>query len=84
MDGRKRLSGAMYKKISEEKKRKNDKIINNTAKISYFFNVKSDPSTSSLIVPWKLALLCQSPLHLQLKETVIKKTQVVYSCKKLR
>lgn len=47
MDGRIRLSGAQYKKSAEVKKRKFNEIIKKTAKLSSFFNVKNNPSTSS-------------------------------------
>lgn len=43
MDGRKRLSGAKYRKVAGEKKNKVNEIISKTVKLDYFF--KSNPST---------------------------------------
>ena len=45
MDGRKRLSGAQYRKQSLEKAQKQEKVVANTQKIDKFFK----PSTSKLL-----------------------------------
>ena len=46
MDGRKRLSGAQYNKLREEKKSKFDKVLNETKKIYNFFKPSASASGS--------------------------------------
>jgi len=37
MDGRKRLSGAGYRKLAEEKRRKENEVLDQTPKLDTFF-----------------------------------------------